>query len=389
MSDSPVSRLLVVSPSPLRGGCEEHSLQVATGALERGWNVCLAMPRSEGVATLRDDARLRGIAVADLPCSDDYANGVGASADRKLRDAWTVLQLLRRFAPDVVHINIPWPAYAFSTMVATATFNLPTLVVFHSVAEPVPLAANPRVYHFMRGRRQQWVAISDHNRRLLAAALKTSVNSISVIPNGIDLKTHNLNRKSARRSVRAEFGLGDRSRLLLTVARLVEDKGHLTLLAAAAPILRADPNLSLVIVGEGPLRERLEAEARRQGVARQVVLTGFRRDVPRLFAAADVFAFPSRSEALGLALIEAMATGLPIVTAARPGVEEVIRPGRDGLVTPVGNADKLRLALTQLLADSALSAQVAASARTRAQDFSLQRMLTRTFHSLDALRDQR
>ncbi len=148
---------------------------------------------------------------------------------------------------------------------------------------------------------------------------------------------------------------------MLTPARLDAQKGHPTLLEAIAEL----PDALFLFAGDGPERAALEARAAELGVAERVLFLGRREDVPQLLAACDVFALPSLYEGSSLAVLEAMAAGIPIVSSAIGGTEELIEDGRSGLLVPPGDAPALAAALRRALADPELRSELAARARER------------------------
>ena len=384
-----MTRILVISPAPVRGGAEEYSLTVASEAIRRGWDVCMAIPNRPGAMSLRQDAIRAGIRVLDIPCSDDYGRGAPGDRSRQLIDTLVIIRLIRRAAPDVVHLTIPWPRFALSILMAAAILNVPTLAVFQLVRDPVLLAARSSLCRVIRRRRQRWVCVSSNGRNLLSRALGTSPNTIGVIHNGASQPTVVLDREAARRAVRSDFMLDPLARLILTVGRLDIQKGQLDLVAAVAPLLRSHSDLYLMIVGDGDLGRQLAAAADDLGVAPQLLLTGSRRDVPRLLAAADVFAFPSHFEGLPFSLVEAMAAGLPIVATRFPGADELLVDARDAVLVPVGDIDALQRGLAHLLADPIGASRLAEAARARATEFSSQAMLDKTFVALDEVSQHR
>jgi len=347
----------------------------------------MAIPDHPGVKSLRQDAIQAGIRVLDIPCSDDYGRGIPGGRTRQLIDTLAIMGLIRRASPDVVHLTIPWPRFALSILMAAAILNVPTLAVFQLVRDPVILAARPCLCRIIKRRSQRWVCVSDSGRQLLSKALATPPNTIGVIPNGASKPAATVDREDARVSVRSEFMLDPQARLILAVGRLHTQKGHLDLIAAAAPLLRSHNDLYVMIVGEGDLASQLAAAADERGVAHQVLLTGSRRDVPRLLAAADVFAFPSHFEGLPFSLIEAMDAGLPIIATRFPGADELLVDARDAVLVPVGDVDALQRGLHQLLADPVGASRLAAAAKARATEFSSQAMLDKTFAALDECRN--
>ena len=124
-------------------------------------------------------------------------------------------------------------------------------------------------------------------------------------------------------------------RRIVTVANLREEKGHDTLILAASMLAERHPGIEITFIGDGPLRAALVRQVNLRGLRNRVHFAGERNDVPAQLAAADLFVLPSRTEASPNALIEAMASGLPIVASRVGGIPELIESGRNGvLVTP-------------------------------------------------------
>jgi glycosyltransferase involved in cell wall biosynthesis len=130
------------------------------------------------------------------------------------------------------------------------------------------------------------------------------------------------------------------------------------------------PGARLLLIGDGPERERLAALATRLGVSGRITVTGTTSDVGAYLAAADVFAAPSRNEGMGRALVEAMALGLPVVGAAVGGIPAVVTDGVCGRLVPADDVEALAEALTELARDAALRAKLGTGAVERAEAFS-------------------
>jgi glycosyltransferase involved in cell wall biosynthesis len=165
--------------------------------------------------------------------------------------------------------------------------------------------------------------------------------------------------------VRDELGLPAAASLILSVGRLSREKGHADLIRAMIEVRSAyDFPAVLVIVGDGPERARLERLRVRLGLEGAVHLVGYRDDVPRFYAAADVFVLPSYSEGSPNVLLEAMDAGVPIVARAVGGVREMIRDGEQGLLTPRDEVSSIARGIVTLLSDASLRARLIASARS-------------------------
>ncbi|MFL5885767.1 MAG: glycosyltransferase family 4 protein [Thermoleophilaceae bacterium] len=374
-------KLLLLSPSPTRGGAEDYALTVARGAIRAGWSVTAALPQADGTRGLVDDFERAGAATAALPCVDSWGDGRPAGRGDVVRATRATARLIRSVRPDVVHVTLPWPPFGAFCVLAPALAGVPSAVVFQLVPQELEIGPARRVaYAAARRRRQTWVAVSENSRRTLARGFRCPVETLQVIPNGAPRPAEgelDAERPAARESVRDELGLEADTQLVLSVGRLHPQKGHAELLEAAAPLMNGDAQL--VIAGDGPERERLERMAADHGGVR---LLGARDDVTRLLLAADVFALPSRFEGFPFALVEAMAHGLPVVSSRFPGVEEALRDGRDGVVVDAGDAGELREAIRRLLDDGELAARLSGSAYERAGELTQDKMVERTLRLL-------
>jgi glycosyltransferase involved in cell wall biosynthesis len=190
---------------------------------------------------------------------------------------------------------------------------------------------------------------------------------VSLIYNGVDLERYA--EQEACCTLHEEYGIPEDAPIVGVVARLEPEKGHTTLLEAWPLVLAAVPDAHLLVVGEGSLRETLEAQARDLGLlgigaghlARprreqpahrpSVTFTGRRDDVPAVTAALDVAVLPSYREAQGLSILEAMALARPVVASAVGGIPEMIEDGRTGLLVPPRDPVVLAAAVSRLLTD--------------------------------------
>ncbi|MBI2298881.1 MAG: glycosyltransferase, partial [Armatimonadetes bacterium] len=224
--------------------------------------------------------------------------------------------------------------------------RLPSLYTEHSNTLPSERAlwlAQPALSR----RADRVVCISGAGRGWLVARQGLAPERIEVVPNGIDVAYY---ASGERAAARAELGLNDGMVAIGTAGRMVPVKDHALLLRAFTRLREGMPSARLVLAGDGPLREATEALARELGIASDTQFLGLRQDVPNVLAALDVFCLPSRSEGLPLAILEAMAAGLPVVATAVGGVVESVE-ARVGRLGPAGDAAALAAALAELACD--------------------------------------
>jgi glycosyltransferase involved in cell wall biosynthesis len=186
-----------------------------------------------------------------------------------------------------------------------------------------------------------------------------------VVPLGFDLAPFAAIDAPARGEARRALDLPAGALVITTVGRLTAIKQHRLFLDTVKRVLAVHPGAMAVIAGDGELKDHLSAHASSIGIADRVRMLGWRRDLPAIYAATDVFLLTSRNEGTPVALIEAMASGVPGVSTDVGGVNDVIG-GRDtGRTAPFGDADGLAREINELLSSPALRQEMGARARAR------------------------
>lgn len=205
------------------------------------------------------------------------------------------------------------------------------------------------------------VVASDESKRLMMELEGIPSRRLTVIRNGVDpapFDTHAVD------DARPEFGIAPGETVFGTVARLDPFKGGQDdLLRAFARLRSARPDTRLLVIGDGPQRPELQALAGSLGLGDAALFTGTRGDIPRLLRAMDVFVLPSRREALPLAILEAMAAGLPVVATRVGGVPETIEDNATGLLVPAGDSEALGAGLARLADAPELRARLGLAGR--------------------------
>ena len=208
------------------------------------------------------------------------------------------------------------------------------------------------------------VAVSRAVKDSLLAELgvaESLARKIVVVTNGVPVPEKPAADQIER--IRGELGVATDVPLLVAAGRLDDQKNFGDLVAAAARLRRREIDFRLIIAGEGPHRSDLERAVAEHGLAGQVSLPGVLDNLVALFQAADLLVFPSLWEGLPLVLLEAMATGLPVVGNDIPGVNEIVRDGVDGRLVPPHDVEAFAEAIADGLGDRPRLARWSANAR--------------------------
>lgn len=281
---------------------------------------------------------------------------------------WLALRLsraLRRHGTQLVHTHNS--AAAFYGALAGKLCRLPVIHTKHGTNR-APMRAQERLNRLAFLMTDHVVSVNP-SLRALSRREGVRLDRSSVIDNGVDLTRFDAGA-TARRRARDELGLPRDAFVVGSVARLVHEKNQALLLESFADVARAGDGAEdayLVILGDGPLRGQLQAQADGLRVGERVLLAGARGGVERLLPAFDVFVLSSDAEGLPVALLEAMAAGLPPVVTSVGAMPEAVAHGEAGkVVTPRSRAD-LCSAVLDLWRLPSERARLGAAARDRVE----------------------
>ncbi|MBN1504897.1 MAG: glycosyltransferase family 4 protein [Candidatus Eisenbacteria bacterium] len=283
--------------------------------------------------------------------------------------AWVrVAGILRMFKPELLHAHTG-RGHAVG-LGATFFQDVNAFVVTRRVGTPLRINVLNRVKYSRLV--SCFVAISEHVAETLKLAGVPPAR-IRVIPSGVRLEEFEVEGGET------EVGRADGTLMrtvepvVLNVGSLSKEKSQQDVLRVASVVARAVPSVRFLIAGDGPMRHRLERISRDLGVDSVVRLLGFREDVAALMRAASVFLFPSESEGLGSAALQAMAAGLPVVATDSGGIRDVVSHGETGFLFAKRDVASMADAVVKLLGDKDLADRMGANARRKAADFSFQR----------------
>ena len=335
------------------GGAEVQVVELARRMTARGWRVA--------VVTLLDTTDQKpALEAAGIP-----------HVSLRMRRGWPdpraaarLARVLRARRPDVLHTHMVQSNLL--GRVARLFAPVPVLVsTSHSVNEGGRWRY--RVYRATAGLADLVTAVSAATARRHAETRATPDHKLRVVPNGIDTSRFSFDA-AARERLRRDEAIGD-AFCWLAVGRFEEAKDYPNLLRAFARVSGARPDSLLLIAGHGPLQDDARRLVQQLGLSKRVRFLGLRRDVPDLMSAADGYVMSSAWEGLPMVLLEAAATGLPIVATRVGGIPEAVIDGRSGLLVPPADDAALGEAMLKLMrlpAEERKSMGAAGSAHAKA-----------------------
>ncbi len=342
-------QLTTVHVSTERGwhGGEEQARLLVRSLIARGQR-CLILARAGGEFSKRMAAE--GFEVRCV-----------MGSGRRFRAMLQTRRWLRMVKPDVVHFHDP---HALSGA-GLAAWRLPIPV--RVVARRVDFTIHsPWRYRKLADR---VIAVSSAVADVCRAS-GLERRHLSVVHDGVDPARA---RSGDRRRGRESLGLAYDEQLLLCIATLTDHKGHTYLLQALPAVLAKFPQVRLMLAGDGELRNALEAQARQLGISHSVAFLGFRRDVPDLLRAADLFVMSSHMEGLCSTLIEAMFARVPIIATTAGGIPEVLGGAsgekRSAMLVPPRDPAALATAINDALANLPAMREMVDHAERRAERF--------------------
>jgi glycosyltransferase involved in cell wall biosynthesis len=275
---------------------------------------------------------------------------------------------------DLIYTYPHWNTLVYAMMAKFTGRVARVIVAFHGAE-----SGDPKIHPFKRallGRADLHLAVGEDLKRLLVDSGGLDGRRIRIIHNGTDCDK--FRPVPGDPAIRQALGIKEDARVIVTVASLKPIKNISLLIEATAEVCRSRPGpggTHLLIVGDGPLRGEIEDQARRTGIGDHVTFVGIRDDVEELLRIGDVFALPSLSEASPNSVLEAMATGLPVVVTDVGCLREMVRDGQNGAVVPSGDARAMAAALRRYLDDADLAGRAGERGREIVLDgFSLETM---------------
>lgn len=283
---------------------------------------------------------------------------------------WRLIQMIRRGAWDIIHVHSPLPGSVARLAVRTVPAKKRPVVV---TTEHNQWSTFHPVTRFLNAFSSRWdaatIAVSNEVRDSMSGRTR---NRAETLRHGIDLAAV-AGQRIYRSAIRQEFGLTESEFVIGTVANFRPQKDYPNLLGAIRHLGELKVPVKLIAVGQGPDEATIRHLSEKMGLSSRIIFTGFRDDATAILGACDAFVLASQWEGLPVAVMEAAALSLPIVSTAVGGVLEEFTPETQALLVPPKNPEALARALAVVATDPARREKLGAAAREVAQRFDVRR----------------
>lgn len=365
----PVLKVCHVAVGDLWAGAEVHLLALMRYLVRLSgfeWSVILF---NEG--KLADELRKLPIQLMVVPEKD---NGPVAIA-------YHLVRTFKRIRPDIVHTH-KYKDSVLGTIVARCLRVPHVIRVVHGLPEPFGGLKSMKMICYTIVDRvvtsrliDKVIAVSREIHEVLTKVY--GANKVMCIHNGIDLE--NVHVTTQRSEARKEWHIDDKAVVVGTVGRLVLVKGHTVLLRAVRVLRTMGMNVTLLLVGDGPLREQLEAEVQRLELGQSVIFVGHQEQVYDFINMMDIFVLPSLHEGIPMVLLEALALKRSVIASRVGGIPEVVLNGQSGLLVRPSNVDELASSLREMIQDPCKASELGTMGRSHIeQEFDASMMANRT-----------
>lgn len=316
---------------------------------------------------LTDAARQSG---ADVYCVPTLVREISPLKD--IQSLIKISRLIKSVRPDVVHTHSS--KTGIIGRIAARIAGVPVVVhTVHGFAFPFARSKIVKFTFYLLEYIGKFfcdavIVLNDTDKEIAIKLLKFPEHKVHLIPNGVDLKVYGNFEKEHRSLTREkELSVNDDETVCIgMVGRLWEQKNPFCLALAAREVIKsAEGRAHFFFIGDGELRDDLEEFVRSEGIQEYVTILGWRDDVPALLGALDIFVLPSRWEGMPLAILEAMASRVPVIVSDIPGNNDLVAHGVDGLIFESENSLQLADRILQLIMDPGFRRQLGENARAK------------------------
>lgn len=371
-------RILYFTDAVESGGAEVFLKMLLEKADLKRYEVVLAIPKRRETASLVRTLRAGGVDVR-------HFQKIGRMPLWSLAGSYRIFHKVR---PDIVHFNLQWPPASLYPLCLAVRMGYECFATEHLVPEYYrPGVLEQRCKRFAYRKIRKVFCVSEESKRLLMNKYRVEGRNIQVVYNGVDGSRFTDLDESRINTLRHSYNPQKNRVIVATIGRLHYQKGHAYLIEAAKNVLRNYPNTLFVFVGEGPERRNIEGLIEKHQLGQHIILIGQRSDIPEILGLSDLFVLPSLFEGFPISILEAMASGVPVIATDVGGVKEQVIQGHTGYVVPAENASALEEALVRLLSNESLRHEMGEKGREMARKlFSTDRMVQKIFQAYEEAR---
>ncbi len=323
------------------GGAEQMIVTLLARLDRRRWSPILLHHGEPGLGELIERTRRLDVQNVEVP---------------RKQGTRAISRFLRQARPAIFHAHLNWPLACSKGLVAAPLARVPGVVATQQLFVSIQSRRRVLRHKLLSTAVDRYIAVSHHMAKMLREVCLFSDKKVRVVHNGISLAPF---ERGSRGDLRETLAGSDGRSIVLTLARLAQQKGIGYLIEAASQV----PEALFAVAGDGPERAALEAKVEACGLRGRVVFLGHRRDVPELLASCDAFVLPSLYEGLPVSVLEAMAAGRPVIATRIGGTDEAVKDGVTGLLVPPADPAALAQAIHRLLTDLGLARRLGAAAR--------------------------
>jgi glycosyltransferase involved in cell wall biosynthesis len=336
-------------------GAENVVLELAKETTKAGFWVTIGIieNRNNLHMELAERAREEGLKVHISPCKGRFDSKTIAS----IRD------FIFSEQPNILHSH----GYKsnFYAWRALSGRKIPWVITNHGKRVGMKLSVYNWLNIIVMKKAAKIVAVS---QVLADEMIKQGISStkIVVIDNGVDLQR--FTDLQENNDMRKSFGLNGNNKIIGIVGSMTEEKGHLYLLEAARQVVEKYPECRFLLVGDGVQRRLLEEKTANLGLNGKVLFTGSRKDVPEILSILDAFILPSLKEGLPMALLEAMASKIPVIATSVGAIPKMVEDSINGLLIPPKNSDAISEAINKMLSNGDSTKEMATKGFEKVRD---------------------
>jgi len=376
-----IPKIFFVNDAKAYGGAELYQTKKLQACLTRGWQTMMMVPEKENLNAWAEALAQKGVQILRYHCGELLSS--------------SLTEKIRKWAANIVHFNASNQT-GFCRLMESVRFDSSCILTEHLFPYSVPQTCSIWSKIITRLQRRHWrekksqwnlcrriITVNNIYRNVMVKNWSVPADRIRCIYNGVNPEAFSP-RELARDRLVSILGCGVNSPIILTSGRMEWQKGFDILLETLSGLRKY--TWQLVMVGEGELLPQLREQARNLNLSDRVHFLGHRKDLETFLAAADIFVLPSRNEAIGFSLLEAMACRVASIGSAVGGVPEVLGDSEYGLLVPPENPRRLGQAIDWLLKNQSLRQNLADKGYQRIiEQFTLQQMVDKTIQIYEEL----